>query len=166
MDAVTIYSDFAAPKNKVCQCFPIYLPWSDGAGCHDQIPGSGWSLGEGNGYSLQYSCVENPTMEEPGRLQSMGCKELDMTKLLTLFYTHTHTYIHKHTHKYVLSWWLNGKEPVCQCRRCRFDPWIRNIPWRRKWQPTPVFLPGKPHEQRNLAGYSPRVTKSWTQLSD
>jgi len=94
-------------------------------------------------------------MEEPGRLQSMGCKELDMTKLLTLFYTHTHTYIHKHTHKYVLSWWLNGKEPVCQCRRCRFDPWIRNIPWRRKWQPTPVFLPGKPHEQRSLVGFSP-----------
>ena len=96
-----------------------------------------------------------PRMEEPGRLQSMGCKELDTTKLLTLFYTHTHTYIHMHTHKYVLSWWLSGEEPVCQCRRCRFDPWIRNIPWRRKWQPTPVFLPGKPHGQRSLVGCSP-----------
>ena len=30
------------------------------------------------------------------------------------------------------------------CRRCRFDPWIRKIPWSRKWQPTPVFLPGNP----------------------
>ena len=57
-----------------------------------------------------------------------------------------------------LSRWLCGKESVCQCRRhkrCRFDPWIRKIPWRRKWQPTPVFLPGKFHGQRSLAGYSP-----------
>ena len=36
-----------------------------------------------------------------------------------------------------------------------FDPWVRKIPWRRTWQPTPVFLPGKPHGQRSLAGHSP-----------
>ena len=41
-----------------------------------------------------------------------------------------------------------------QCRWHRFDPWVRKIPWRRKWQPTPVFLPGKSHGQRSLAGYS------------
>ena len=41
------------------------------------------------------------------------------------------------------------------CRRPRFDPWVRKIPWRRKWQPTPVFLPGESHGQRSLAGYSP-----------
>ena len=51
-------------------------------------------------------------------------------------------------------WWLSGKEPICQCRRCRFDPWIRKISWRRKWQPTSVFLPGKSHIQRSLVGYS------------
>ena len=39
--------------------------------------------------------------------------------------------------------------------RRRFDPWVRKIPWRRAWQPTPVFLPGEPHGQRSLAGYSP-----------
>ena len=44
-------------------------------------------------------------------------------------------------------------------RRLRFDPWVGKIPWRRKWQPTPAFLPGKSHEQRNLAGYSPRSRK-------
>ena len=33
--------------------------------------------------------------------------------------------------------------------------WVRKIPWRREWQPTPVFLPGKSHGQRSLAGYSP-----------
>ena len=40
-----------------------------------------------------------------------------------------------------------------QCRRCRFDPWVEKIPWRRKWQPTPIFLPGKSQGQRSLAGY-------------
>ena len=34
-----------------------------------------------------------------------------------------------------LPCWLSGKEPACQCRRCRFNPWVRKIPWRRKWQP-------------------------------
>ena len=36
-----------------------------------------------------------------------------------------------------------------------FDPWVGKIPWRREWLPTPVFLPGEFHEQRNLVGYSP-----------
>ena len=52
----------------------------------------------------------------------------------------------------------NGKELTCQCRRYqkhRFDPWVKKIPWRRAWQPTPGFLPGESHGQRNLAGYSP-----------
>ena len=45
---------------------------------------------------------------------------------------------------------------VClQCWRPRFDPWVRKMPWRRKWQPTPVLLPGKLHGQRSLGGYSP-----------
>ena len=42
-----------------------------------------------------------------------------------------------------------------QCRRLGFDPWVRKIPWRRAWQPTPVLLPGKSHGHRSLAGYSP-----------
>ena len=54
----------------------------------------------------------------------------------------------------MLPWWLSGKEPACQCRTRRFDPWVRKIPWRRKWQSTPVFLPGKSHGQRSLVGYS------------
>ena len=36
-----------------------------------------------------------------------------------------------------------------------FDPWVGGIPWRREWQPTPVFLPGEFHGQRRLVGYSP-----------
>ena len=63
----------------------------------------------------------------------------------------------------------SGKEPACQSRgrkRQGFDPWVRNIPWRRAWQPTPVFLPGESHGQRSLVGYSPWATKSQTRLSD
>ena len=47
-----------------------------------------------------------------------------------------------------------SKESACQCRRCRFDTWVGNIPRRRKWQPIPVFLPGKSHGQKSLVGYS------------
>ena len=53
---------------------------------------------------------------------------------------------------------MSGKEPACQCQRWKrweFDPWVRKIPWRRKWQPTLVLLPGESHGQRSLAGYSP-----------
>ena len=54
-----------------------------------------------------------------------------------------------------LPTYLNGKESVCHCGRCRFHPWVRKIPWRRKWQPTPGFLSGEFHGQRSLVGYSP-----------
>ena len=57
-----------------------------------------------------------------------------------------------------LPWWLSGKEPAFQCRRCGFHPWVGEIPWRRKRQPIPIFLPGKSHGQRSLAGYT---TQSW-----
>ena len=42
-----------------------------------------------------------------------------------------------------------------QCGRPGFNPWVRKISWRRKWHPTPVFLPGKSHGRRSLVGYSP-----------
>ena len=50
---------------------------------------------------------------------------------------------------------VHGKESTCQCRKLQFDLWVRKIPLRRKWQPTPVFLPGKSHGQRSLEGYHP-----------
>ena len=60
--------------------------------------------------------------------------------------------------KLVLSlrtWWLRGSSVCLQCGRPGFNPWVRQIPWRRKWQPTPVFLPGESHGRRSLVGYSP-----------
>ena len=54
---------------------------------------------------------------------------------------------------------LSSKESACQCRRCRFNPRVRKMPRRRKWQPTPVFLPGESRGQRTLVGYNPRGHK-------
>ena len=64
---------------------------------------------------------------------------------------------------YHLEWKISpggnsSKERACQCRRCkrhRFNPYVGKIPWRRTWQPNPVFSPGKSHGQRSLEGYSP-----------
>ena len=53
----------------------------------------------------------------------------------------------------------SGKESSCQCRRFSFNPWVKKIPWRRKWQLTPVFLPRKIHGWRSLVGYSPWGSK-------
>ena len=61
----------------------------------------------------------------------------------------------------------SGKESACQWRRskrCSFDPWAGKIPWRRKWQSTPVFLPGESHGRRGLVGNSQwdhRVGYDW-----
>ena len=55
---------------------------------------------------------------------------------------------------YRLPWWLRWSRIHLQCGRPGFDPWVGKIPWRRKWQPTPVFLLGESHGQRSLVGYS------------
>ena len=56
----------------------------------------------------------------------------------------------------------DGQESACNAGDGRpgFDPWVGKIPWRRTWQPTPVFLPEESHGWRSLEGYSPWVTKS------
>ena len=61
------------------------------------------------------------------------------------------------------------KEPTCQWRRCkrhRFSLWLGKISWGGKWQPTPIFLPGKSHGQRSLVGYSSCVCKELNTNSD
>ena len=69
---------------------------------------------------------------------------------------------HRVRHAWIteLNWpdthrWRSDQESACQCRRHGFDPWVGKILWKRKWQPTPVFLLGKSHGWRSLAGYSP-----------
>ena len=91
-----------------------------------------------------------PWTEKSGGLQSMGSQRVghDWATNTVTFSYHIKGFPRGHS----------DKESVCQCRRRRtrgFDPWVQKIPWRRKWQPTPAFLPGESHGQRSLGGYSP-----------
>ena len=123
-----------------------------------------------------------PWTEEPGR-QSMGSQRVRHIWVTKHTHPHAHTQSINHEGKYEilnivikmffssedatedirrhssgglgLLRWPSGKGSSCQYRRCRLDPWVRRIPWRRKRQPTLVFLPGKSHGQRNVMGCSP-----------
>ena len=118
------------------------------------IPGLGRSPGECNGNPLQYSCLENPMDGGVWWSTVHGvAKETDMTERL-----------HFHIHTLGLPWWLSGQESTCQCRRHRFNSWVRKLPWRRKWQPTSVFLPGKPMDRGAWWATIHRVAQSQTQL--
>ena len=61
----------------------------------------------------------------------------------------------------VASLWVRQLSVRLQCGRAGFNPWVGKIPWRRKWQPTPVLLPGESHGGRSLIGYSPWGRKDW-----
>ena len=106
------------------------------AGDLGSIPGLERFPGEGNGNSLQYSCLENPM--GGGAWCPWGHKELDMTERL---------------HFLGLPWSLRWLSICLQCGRPGFHSWVGKIPWRRKWQSAPVLLPGKSHGQRSLVGY-------------
>ena len=104
-----------------------------------------------------------PWTEEPGGLYSpWGRKHSDMTEWLSISQReHKAQYwLPLSTYSGILAFWLSqwpwfsGKQSACQYRRCRFNPCVRKIPWRRKWEPTPVFLPGEFHGHWGLADYS------------
>ena len=90
-----------------------------------------------------------PRMEEPGRLQSTGSQSRTQ---LSDFTFHFHIGVCVHTG---FPGGTSGKESTCQYRRLRFNLWVGKIPWRRKWLPTPLFLPGKFQGLRRLVSYSP-----------
>ena len=78
-------------------------------------------------------------------------------------------YLFKSFHRFWMNLWCSlggssGKKPACQRRRHGFNPGVEKIPWRRAWQPTPVFLRGESHGYRSLAGYIHWVAQSRTQL--
>ena len=69
------------------------------------------------------------------------------------FFKSTRHLLSIYTYLLRLPRWFSGKESA------RFDPWVEKIPWNRKWQPTPVLLPGEFHGQRSLEDYSPQGHK-------
>ena len=82
----------------------------------------------------------------------------DPSSPIASFFDHSVCFIHHLWHWSGFPGSSIGKESACQCRRHGrhgFDPWVGKVPWRKKWQPTAVFLPGKSHGQKSLVGYSP-----------
>ena len=147
------------------------------------------SAGEGIGYPLQYSwaslvaqLVKNPPAMWDIWVRSLGWEDLlekgKATHSSILAWRIPWTvqpmrsqrvrrYWDFYFHFTFTFWWLSGKESACQCRKCRFNPWVGKMPWRRKWQTTPVSLPGKSYAQRSLVGYRPGgVAESGAWLSD
>ena len=134
--------EFAA-YSQLCLGFPggsVSKEFACNAGHPGLIPEWGRSPGEGNGDQLQCSCLGSP--------MDRGAWQASVTKSRTRLSNQTTTVCK------MLPDGSVGKESACQYRRCGFDPWVGKFPWRRKWLPTPVFLPGKSHGQRSLAGYS------------
>ena len=125
------------------------------------IPGLGRSPGEGKGYPLQYSGLENSrdyTVDGVAKNQTQpGDSHLHSLLLHWIF----------HIPRNIVFFLIfpfnprgsDGKSICLQCGRPRFGRWVGKILWRRKWQPTPVLLPGESHGGRSLAGYSPRGHK-------
>ena len=105
-----------------------------------------------------------PWTEEPGGLQSMGSQRVGHD-----WVTNTHTQTLFWASQVVLV--VKNLSASARDINTWFDPWVRKIPWRRTWQPIPVFLPGESHGQRSLEGYSPwgrkesdmteRLTQEW-----
>ena len=130
------------------------------------IPESGRSPGEGHGNPLQYSCLEN-IMSRGAWLAVVYWVAKSWIWLKQQQHTHTHTL----SLSLSLIWAFqvaSGKESVYQCRRhrrCRFDPWVRTIPWSRKWQLTPVFVPGEFQGQRSLVGTIYWFAENWHDLA-
>ena len=103
-----------------------------------QSPGQEDALEEGRATHSSVLARRLAWTEEPGGLQSTGSQRVGR-EYSDLANKHACTVFKG------LLWCRRGTESSCQCKRPGFDPWVRRIPWRRKWQPTPGFLPGKSH---------------------
>ena len=93
-----------------------------------------FSSGEGNGNPLQHSCLDGGAWNTTDHGVAKSLTQLSDFTFLSL---------------------IDDKESTCNAGDLGFRPCVGKIPWRRKWQPTPVFLPGESHGQRGLTGYSP-----------
>ena len=143
----------------------LFCPWdfpskSTEVGCHFLLQGIFPTQGSNPG--LLHCSQMLLLSEPPGKstqwkllFQNIFEKSLMLSIEITLLFRQTPAL-------YPVSWvaqW-SGKESACQCKNHRFDLWVRKIPWRRNWQPIPVFLPGKSYRQRSLVGYWPWAHKS------
>ena len=118
-------------------------------GWHCQLNGHEfeWTLEVGDGQG-DLACCSPLGQKESDMTEWLNCTELNRFIICKGFI------LHVYLAKEIMTWsickipFLTLKESACQCRRCRrhgFHPWVKKIPWGRKWQPTPIFLPGESH---------------------
>ena len=143
------------------------------------MPGPGRSPRGGHGNPLQYSCLENLmdrgawwfTVHRVTKSRTWLKWLRSLTETLTtglaldmfldfhlidLFLEVSQFY--GTVTIWDLPWWLRGKDSASQCKRRKrreFHPWVKRLPWSGRWQPIPLFLPGKFHAQRSLVGCCP-----------
>ena len=108
------------------------------------LPEFGRSLREGEGYPLQYSGLEDSMDCIVHGVTESGHDWVTCIILCSILWASQVALVVK-----------NPPVNAGGLKRHEFNPWDGKIPWRRAWQPTPVFLPGESHEQRSLVGYSP-----------
>ena len=152
------------------------------AGNAVSVPGSGRCPEEGNGNPFQYSCQDNPMNRGAWWATVCGVAEsrswLQVSHYMFLYWDSHSTFYTMSTGNVTLGIAttktligtlenkmdfscqlylirLSGKESACQHRRLELRPLVRKIPRRRKWQPTPVFLPRESRGQRSLVGCCP-----------
>ena len=87
--------------------------------------------------------------------------------VISLFYSKKYLHIYCYEASllqstFLVAQWWKKKKSTCQYRRCRFNLCVKKVPWRRKWQPIPVLLPGKSMDRRAWQATVYRVPKSWT----
>ena len=120
-----------------------------------------------SGTEISWTTASSDIKNEKGSLVLFSVRRRDMTSHVRTHFRSTMIRLKNiHSTLHMIPSVLPGLFPFLQCRRLEFDPWVRKIPWRRKWQPTLVFLPGKFHGQRSLADYSPWGHESWTWFSN
>ena len=125
------------------------------AGDSGLFPGSGRSPGGRNGNPLQYFCLENPMDREARQALVHGiAKESDTTEQLHF------TSLHFTSVQNRASLVAQTVKNLPAMLEPRFNPWMKKIPWRREWQPTPVSLPGEFHGKSSLVGYSNQREKT------
>ena len=100
--------------------------------------------------SLRFSCQQSLTWGKLLPFISQLREFLELFLKISLFFSSETGNILQG-----LPWWLRQWRICLQCKRPGFDLWVRKIPWRRAWLPTPVFLPGESHGQRSLVDCNP-----------
>ena len=152
----SVVSNSATPWT-VCSLPGSSLGKNTGVGCHALFQGISPTQESSPGllhwrwilYQLSYQ--GGPKLSNPLRAIHFTSQSAFSWSLMEYEYHTSSSHIRR------LLGWLSGKGYTCQCRRLkrlRFNPWVRKIPWRGKWQPTQ-----ESHEQKNLAGYSPQGRK-------